>query len=251
MASPPSHSGSQAIALAHRDFLVNKARFKTIVQITSEQILDSIHLVYRLNYLKDTAIARFVDDSVLSNINSLIYVHSQDIANHIFHNKDILQELLQKMRSPEMHAKHDAIEFFMEVCQMSKSMQMGQRFSFFESLSQSSSNLIEILAESFYVYYPDEHTLRYEAFEDTDSLLNYLIQLTLQGQKPLKATEDEESQDPGLVRATIEDFLKPHDKYDIRKLDLMKINAIEILMNISQFAPSASLRTFVLCEDQR
>jgi hypothetical protein len=35
------------------------------------------------------------------------------------------------------------------------------------------------------------------------------------------------------VRATIEDFMKPHDKYDIRKLDLMKINAIEILMNIS------------------
>ena len=164
VASPASNPGSQSIALAHRDFLVNKARFKTIVQITSEQILDSIHLVYRLNYLKDTAIARFVDDSVLSNINSLIYVHSQDIANHIFHNKDILQELLQKMRSTEMHAKHDAIEFFMEVCQMSKSMQMGQRFSFFESLSQSSTNLIEILAESFYVYYPDENTLRYEAF---------------------------------------------------------------------------------------
>jgi hypothetical protein len=33
-----------------------------------------------------------------------------------------------------------------------------------------------------------------------------------------------------------------HDKYDIRKLDLLKINAIEILMNITQFAASASLR---------
>ncbi len=42
-----------------------------------------------------------------------------------------------------------------------------------------------------------------------------------------------------------------HDKYDIRKLDLLKINAIEILMNITQFAASASLRQFVLCEDQR
>ena len=40
---------------------------------------------------------------------------------------------------------------------------MGQRLSFFESLSQSSSNVIEILAESFYIYYPDENTLRYEA----------------------------------------------------------------------------------------
>ena len=57
--------------------------------------------------------------------------------------------------------------------------------------------------------------------------------------------------DSEVVRATIEDFIKPHDKYDIRKLDLMKINAIEILMNISQFSPSAALRSFVLCEDQR
>jgi hypothetical protein len=54
-----------------------------------------------------------------------------------------------------------------------------------------------------------------------------------------------------FIRTTILDFLKPHDKYDIKKLDLLKINAIEILMNISQFTPSASLRTFILSEDQR
>jgi hypothetical protein len=52
-----------------------------------------------------------------------------------------------------------------------------------------------------------------------------------------------------FIRTTILDFLKPHDKYDIKKLDLLKINAIEILMNISQFTPSASLRTFILSED--
>jgi hypothetical protein len=52
-----------------------------------------------------------------------------------------------------MQIKHDAIEFFMEVCQMSKNMQMGARFSFFETLS--SFNLIEILAETFNIYYPD------------------------------------------------------------------------------------------------
>jgi len=57
------------------------------------------------------------------------------------------------MRSNDMQIKHDAIEFFMEVCQMSKNMQMGARFSFFETLS--SFNLIEILAETFNIYYPD------------------------------------------------------------------------------------------------
>jgi len=54
-----------------------------------------------------------------------------------------------------MPLKHDAIEFFMEVCQMSKNMQLGTRYGFFETLSSSSFNLIEILAETFNIYYPD------------------------------------------------------------------------------------------------
>ena len=67
--------------------------------------------------------ARFIDDSVLSNINSLIYSKSQEIVNYIFYNKDVLIELLHKMRSHEdMQTKHDAIEFFMEVCQLSKNL---------------------------------------------------------------------------------------------------------------------------------
>jgi len=59
------------------------------------------------------------------------------------------------MRSSDMPLKHDAIEFFMEVCQMSKNMQLGTRYGFFETLSSSSFNLIEILAETFNIYYPD------------------------------------------------------------------------------------------------
>jgi len=42
-----------------------------------------------------------------------------------------------------------------------------------------------------------------------------------------------------------------HDKHDIKKIDLLKINAIEILMNIIQFAPTISIRTFMLGEDQK
>lgn len=61
-----------------------------------------------------------------------------------------------------MKVKHDAIEFFMEVCQMSKNMQLGARFSYFETIN--SFNLIEILAESFAIYQPDLETLKAEVF---------------------------------------------------------------------------------------
>lgn len=41
---------------------MSEVKFKQIVKIDNESILELIHLVYRLNYLKDTAIARFIDD---------------------------------------------------------------------------------------------------------------------------------------------------------------------------------------------
>jgi urease beta subunit len=184
--------------------------------------------VYRLTYLKDTAIARFIDDSVLSNINSLIYMNSQEIVLHIYQNKDILGELLSKLRSADIQTKHDAVEFFMEVCQMSKNMQMGSRFNFFETMN--SLNLIEVMAETFNIYYPDSTTLKAEAFEEQEGLVEYLLTTH-------KSDGKYQYISPEKIRPVIEDFLTPHEKYDIKKLDLLKINAIEILMNISTFAP--------------
>lgn len=123
---------------------------------------------------------------------------------------------------------------------MSKNMQMGARFSFFETMS--SFNLIEILAETFNLYYPDTTTLKAEAFEESEGLVEYLLQTH-------KSDNKFKSESPELIKQAIVDFLKPHDKFDIKKLDLLKINAIEILMNITQFSASASIRTFVLCEE--
>jgi len=34
--------------------------------------------------------ARFIDDGVLNTVNSIIYVKSQDIVNHVFYTKEIL-----------------------------------------------------------------------------------------------------------------------------------------------------------------
>lgn len=64
----------------------------------------------------------------------------------------------------DLQVKHDAIEFFMEVCQLSKNLQLGARFSYFETVN--SFDLVEILAETFNIYKPDMNTLRAEAFND-------------------------------------------------------------------------------------
>lgn len=62
--------------LKHREFLQNQVKFKEVVKIQDEAVLESIHITYRLTYLKDTAMARFIDDQVLANVNSLIFIKS-------------------------------------------------------------------------------------------------------------------------------------------------------------------------------
>jgi hypothetical protein len=146
-----------------------------VVNIQDKEILESIHTNYRLNYLKDTAMARFIDDNVLSTINILIHQKSQDIVNHVFYSKEILAELLSKMRSHEdMVVKHQAIEFFMEVCQLSKNLQVTSRYNFFEQVN--SMNMIEILAETFNVYSPDINSLRFETMHEEEALVTYIVE---------------------------------------------------------------------------
>lgn len=84
--------------------------------------------------------------------------------------------------------------------------------------------MIEILAESFNIYQPDVATLKAEAFNDANGMVEYLMK---NNQGSLKFQDSGES-----LKSTIEDFMKVHDKYDIRKIDLLKINSIEILMNL-------------------
>ena len=51
-----------------RDFLKSKVKFKQAVMIEDPQVIYSIHLSYKLQYLKDTAMARFIDENTSHTI---------------------------------------------------------------------------------------------------------------------------------------------------------------------------------------
>lgn len=55
-----------------RMFLLNKVQFKQTVKIDDPVVIECIHLSYRLLYLKDTAMARFIDDTTSHMITQLV-----------------------------------------------------------------------------------------------------------------------------------------------------------------------------------
>lgn len=67
-----------------REFLDNKVKFKQAVDITDPQVTYSIHLSYKLQYLKDTAMARFIDENTSHTIMQLVSQLHNTILDYIF-----------------------------------------------------------------------------------------------------------------------------------------------------------------------
>ena len=51
---------------------MHDVKFRQVIDLGSEEVKDKIDMAYRLVYLKDTAMARFIDDQAVSIINNLV-----------------------------------------------------------------------------------------------------------------------------------------------------------------------------------
>jgi protein phosphatase-4 regulatory subunit 3 len=69
--------------------------FKEAVPITHQLTLAKIHLNFRLTYLKDVVMARYIDDGSFNTIRELILLNNIDIISHIQSDKAFLLHLFQ------------------------------------------------------------------------------------------------------------------------------------------------------------
>lgn len=95
---------------------------------------------YRLTFLKDTVMARYIDEISLKTINQLIARNNKEICNQIFYDgrgymapkemKSIKDQIVDKIRQKEdMLMRFQAIEFMIELCQVLKSLQFSPLIS--------------------------------------------------------------------------------------------------------------------------
>lgn len=146
-------------------------------------------------------------------------MNNTDIVQHIFMNKSLIAELFEKLKSADESVKFDAVSFILEICQISKGMQLQSRFQFFESLPKH--NFFEIISECLGI-----------------------------SRKPIPRTHEVEENGSSLAEKSAPkdevdkeniDIIQQQPKraeYDIDMTDLLKINAVELLMNCIQIVPS-------------
>ncbi|KAG0318593.1 Platinum sensitivity protein [Linnemannia gamsii] len=123
----------------YREFLSRRSKFKQIVPINDPEVEQKIHQVFRLQYLRDTVLAQYMDESLSSILGSLIFFHNIDIVNYIHGDRAFLRDLFGILddESETIDRKRDVILFTQQFCSIAKATQLPTRVGLYRTLSQT------------------------------------------------------------------------------------------------------------------
>jgi protein phosphatase-4 regulatory subunit 3 len=122
-----------------------------------------IHQAYRLQFLRDTVLARVMDENLSSILSSLIFFLNFDILTFINQDPAFLRQLLGILEdeSETMERKRDVIMFVQQFCAIAKTTQMATRVGVYRYVCLSGVSPIA------YRNWMDESMLTQERFAVT------------------------------------------------------------------------------------
>ncbi|KAF9955475.1 Platinum sensitivity protein, partial [Mortierella alpina] len=122
-----------------REMLRNGSKYKQLVPIKDQDIEQKIHQVFRLQFLRDIVLTRFLDDGLSSILGSLIFFHNIDIVNYIHQDRTFLSELIGILRqdSETAERRRDVVRFIQQFCYIARTTQMPTRASIYRKLCQA------------------------------------------------------------------------------------------------------------------
>ena len=83
---------------------------------------------YRLNYLRDTAIGRFIEDNPLKTINSIIQMNNNSILQFFLNETNYINQLFSLIENKDIYIRKDACLFLIELINCSKDLMQMKLF---------------------------------------------------------------------------------------------------------------------------
>ncbi|KAJ3182064.1 Platinum sensitivity protein [Geranomyces variabilis] len=120
---------------SHREHFQKHANFKQIVPIKNEEIRAKIVQTYRVQYLKDVALARVLDDGTFTALITMTFYNQLDVLTFVKEDPSFLKDLFAILNGPDAshQQKKDAIFFLRELFSMTKQLQSANRMLYLRS----------------------------------------------------------------------------------------------------------------------
>ncbi|KAA0189616.1 hypothetical protein HAZT_HAZT006435 [Hyalella azteca] len=123
----------------HRDFLKSMTTFEEVIPVENSELLNKIHLMYRVQYIRDVALPNqtVFDKNLPSTLTSFIFSNKVEIVCLMQVDKRFLSELFLQLSSEDVpvQKRRDLILFLKEYCMFSQTLQPPSRESFYKTLN--------------------------------------------------------------------------------------------------------------------
>lgn len=124
-----------------REFLTQTLIFNNVLEITNQEFLSKVHVSYRLQYLKDTVLARCLDEMTLTHLAAFNIALGTELIICYTRSSDIRSRLVLKLQQ----GYFDAFCFLYELSLTAKNVPLSARLAFYEIVC--TDGVLELLAE--------------------------------------------------------------------------------------------------------
>lgn len=191
-------------------------KFKKFIPLDDKDILDKIHLNYRLSYLKDTALATGLDESNLQMISNMISSNNSDIIQSILLNQESISQIFERLRNSDIEARKEAINFISEIFSISKNLQVQGRLNLMSSFKSIEEYNLSVLVRECITFKEDILTTNEattEQLEEANKLVTNSLDILLTYLQSFPVTLSEMCNDKAsdecekLLRSLVEHLL--------------------------------------------
>ncbi|CAG9333189.1 SMEK2_1 [Blepharisma stoltei] len=123
-----------------REILENQVKYQNVLEIEDKEFLAKIHHAYRLQFLKDTALSRCLDESSFQSLLCYQLYSWRELVAGYLESQDIRKSLFDKIQA----LNEGAINFFCELSSIAKTctQQMKMKIDFYEEIHKDGIMLL-------------------------------------------------------------------------------------------------------------
>lgn len=150
---------------SYRSYLQDETKFHQIVEFEDPTVVTKINETYRLIYLKDVMLASFMDDGMLSMLNSLVFFFENEIVTYCISNEHVWDQMRKVFQGSTTNndarvQRAKAILFIQQLCALSRQLQLPSRVGLIRSLVEG-----DVLTMMTYAFSQSDSVLRNAATE--------------------------------------------------------------------------------------
>eukprot|EP00445_Apocalathium_hangoei_P013248 CAMPEP_0203888528 /NCGR_PEP_ID=MMETSP0359-20131031/32123_1 /ASSEMBLY_ACC=CAM_ASM_000338 /TAXON_ID=268821 /ORGANISM="Scrippsiella Hangoei, Strain SHTV-5" /LENGTH=655 /DNA_ID=CAMNT_0050809741 /DNA_START=50 /DNA_END=2013 /DNA_ORIENTATION=+ len=116
--------------IAHRQVHTMQVQFNQAVPFEDSAVLERIHLIYRLQYVKDIVLPRLMDDSTFACMTHMVHSNLAVVLEHLQKDVRVLEALFVQIRQGDLQS----LLFLQDACRLSKQVPPMQRQALYERI---------------------------------------------------------------------------------------------------------------------